>query len=440
MGFNFISQLNKEVFKNKISENKEKIEKLTFPHGEEAVRSFEKEYPGNKEQVEKVKEIFETFFKQEMENIQIFKSKEGVEFPYTKISIAKLAKELYAKNAVKPLKDNLEKNNQRTSIEKEFIFGSFLAVENGTPFTFTEEAMHKAVMYLPRALESLKSGQEPEDREVYTLGSPTNLLGKMTPEFFNGLKEDPFRNLGRVYSELIKEKISSANENNNTTSIELFGISMGAGLAAMTGEKLLEDEQFTQESQPEDTKERKIFLQIKAEVPVTLSRSKIKKIQIPVGFIIEVAKGIMQNPYIRKVGGGESKFVKKMDAELAKRGIHENMSSEQKEMKKKSITNLMLALGRGLNLKPETKVDEIFGLHDLTTFTSSFKKDAKIQSEEHPDTLGSTVVPRTREESRTSAVNANHSDIPASNFYRSSELRRIKVAAEKLLELGKIDN
>jgi hypothetical protein len=310
-------------------------------------------------------------------------------------------------------------------------------VSNGNPFTFTEEAMHQAVTNLPRALEDIKNGKEPEDIEIYTMGSPTNLLGKMTPEFFEGMKANPFKNLGRVYAELIKEKIPQAGENSKKTSVELFGISMGGGMATMTGENLLETDQFTQEPQSDDIKERKNFLQIKAEVPVTLSRSKNKKIQIPLGFAVEFTKGLLSNSYIRKVGGEDGKFVKQMNVELAKRGIYENMSEEQKKMKSKSIHNLMFSLGRELGLKPETKIDEIYGLHDLTTITPSLKKDAKIQAEEHPDTLGSTIVPRTREGSRTSAVNAAHMDVPASNFFRSSELRRIKVATEKLMELEK---
>jgi len=418
-------------------ETKENPEEIAFPHGEEAVRLFEKEYPGNPELVEKAKEIFEIFFKQEMENIQIFKSKEGVEFPYTKINLTELAKKLYKENSKEPLKENLEKNIEHSSIEKKFIFGSFLTTRAGQAFTFTEEAIHQATMNLPRALDDLKNGQEPKDLEVYTLGSPTNLLGKMTPEFFDGLKEDSFRNMGRVYAELIRGKILVADkEKSAKISVELFGISMGAGLAAMTGEKLLETGEFTQEPQPIDKKDRKPFVQIRAEVPVTLSRSKMKKIQIPTGFIIDMIRGL-GNPYTKNVVGRDKKFIEQTNAELAKRGIHENMSPEQKEMKEKSIPRLILALGKGLELKPETKVDEVYGLRDSTTWTPSLKKDAKTQEEKNPETLGSKILPRVKENSRTSVVNASHMDIPGSQFFRGSELRRIKVATEKLIELKK---
>ena len=415
-----------------------KKEKITFPHGQEAVRLFEKQYPKNPELVKKATEIFETFFSQEMENIVIFKSKEGIEFPYTKISISNLAKELYKKNSNNLLKENLEKNVEQTTIKREFVLESFLTTTNGSPFTFVEEAMHQAIMNLPRALENLKNGIEPENFEVYTLGSPTNLLGKMTPKFYDDLKNEPFKKFGEIYSELIKEKMKDINNDNGSkTFVELYGISMGAGIAAMTGEKLLENNDFTQEKDPANIKNKKIEITIKAVLPVTLSRSTIKQIQIPIGFFYDSLKGLINNPYVRKIGGGEGKFIKQVNAELAKKGIQENMSEEQKKMKEKSMPRLILALGKGLTLKQETRVNEIYGLKDSTTTTNSFKTDAKKQKEEHTDVLGSTIIPSTREESRTFVVNATHAEIPAANFNRHSEQRRIKAAAEKLIYLQK---
>jgi hypothetical protein len=413
--------------------NEKKKEKIAFPHGEEATRLFEKEYPGNPDQVKKVEDIFNTFFKQEMENIAIYKSKEGVEYPYTNINTANLAKELYKKYSGKKLPENLVVNTEQPLIKREFVLESFLTTTNGSPFTFCEEAMHQAVMNLPRAIENLKKGIEPENVEVYTLGSPTNLLGKMTPKFYEDLKGEPFKKLGEIYAELIKEKIGSINNDSNAkTFVELYGISMGAGIAAMTGEKLLEDEKFTQEKQPNDTKDKKVEIDIRAVLPVTLSRSTIKKIQIPIGFLYDSIKGLITNPYVRKVGGGEGDFIKKVNTELAKRGIHENMDKEQKEMKEKSMPRLIFALGKGLTLKPETKVNEIYGLRDSTTITPSLKFDAMVQKEEHPDTIGSTIIPGKRDGSRTFVANATHAEIPAANFNRQSEQRRIKAAAESL--------
>jgi hypothetical protein len=419
-------------------ESKENTGKIAFPHGEEAVRLFEKEYPENLQQIEKAGEIFKTFFEQEMKNITIFKSKEEVDFPYTHINIGELAKELYSKNSKTPLKEKLEENKEKSILKKEFVFESFLTTVNGNPFTFVEEAMHQAVMNLPRALENLKNGIEPEDMEVYTLGSPTNLLGTMTRDFYEGIKKDPFRNLGRIYAELIEEKINKELENKKPKIyVELYGISMGAGIAAMTGEKLLENNEFTQETQPEETEDRKTFLQIKAVLPVTLSRSKIKKIQIPVGFFYDSVKGLISNQYIRKIGPGEPSFIKNVNEQLAKRGIYENNSPEQKEMKSKSMPRLILALGDGLVLKEDTKVDEIYGLRDSTTSTSSLKKDAEMQKKLHPETIGTNIIPRERENSRTFVVNASHLDIPGAIFKEKSELRRIKVAVEKLEALEK---
>lgn len=420
-------------FSKPIIENK-KPEQIAFPHGEEIVRLFEKEYPGDPTQVEKAKEIFEIFFQQEMKNIEIFKSREGVDYPYTHINVGALAKELYQKYSATPL-NPLEKNTEQPSIKKEFVFESFLTTTNGNPFTFVEEAMHQAVMHLPRAIENLKNNIEPENMEIYTIGSPTNLLGKMTPEFYNDLKNDPFRKLGRIYAELVKEKINSVKDKNNKISVELYGISMGAGIAAMTGEELLENNEFTQEPQREGVENRKPFLQIEAMLPVAFSPSKIKQFQIPVGFFYDSIKGLITNPYIKKIAGGEASFIKQVNTELAKKGIYENMSPEQKEMKSKSMPRLILALGKGLTLKPGTIVDEIYGLKDATTYTRTLKNEAQVQQAKSPNTLGSTITPRQKENSRNFVVNASHADIPAANFNRSSEQRRIKAAVESLENL-----
>ena len=87
--------------KPSIEPNKEN-KRITFPHGEYGINEYEKEYGNNKEDIEKVREIFDTFLNQEIANVQIYKSEKfGVSFPYTCIDMNNFAKELYDKTTSK---------------------------------------------------------------------------------------------------------------------------------------------------------------------------------------------------------------------------------------------------------------------------------------------------------------------------------------------------
>jgi len=300
-----------------------------------------------------------------------------------------------------------ERNNEgKKSVKRKFVFGSFLTQTNGNPFTFVEEAMHQCIKYLPQALEDLKNGLEPEDIEIYTLGSPTNTLGEMTPEFSSELEKEPIRKLANVYSELVQEKTPPSKQGSKT-SVELFGLSMGGGLAAIAGENILETGAFTQDSDKAEA-ENLPRVQIRIDAPVSLSRSKIKPFQISAGFIIDGAVLLATNSYGRKAALGEGKFIKQVNAVLAGRGIGENVSKEQKDIKAKALRSIISALGKGLSLKPETKITEVYGTRDLTVYTPSFNEEVSEQAKEYPNTLGQNLVDSQRENSRTFAAKMTH--------------------------------
>lgn len=431
MNMEFKSSTNREQPMPKKIETTSKIE---FLMGEGAISIYKKEFKDESpERIEKLREIFKTFFKQELENTKVYESKEGATFPYTSINISKFAKELYKEHSKTPLQENSLNPRENQHSKKEFVIGSFLLPVHGNEFTFVEEAMTQAITNLPRALEDLKNGLEPEEIEIYTFGSPTNLLGKMTPEFFDELGKDPMHKLGNLYAELIEQKIyPQEGKNLPKTSVELYGISMGGGMAAIAGEKLLETKKFTQEHQKKNIENRLPYLAIRSEAPVSLSRSKIKKIQIPVAFVLDAIKEIATNSYLRKGIFEGDEFFKQVNAVLAKRGINEDMSPEQKKMKEKSLKSIINSLGNELILNPDLKINEIYGLHDLTSYTFSLARDAKEQNKEHPDTLGSTLVPSQRENSRTFTTQMSHG---RPFFKRSSELKRMKKATLALENL-----
>ena len=403
---------------------------ITFPHGEYGINEYEKEYGNDKEGIEKVREILDTFLNQEIANVQIYKSEKfGISFPYTRIDINNFAKELYEKNTGKIAEIKKISNSKKRTINREFIFpGAPLKgnlTDNG-PFHFAGESMHQCIGRLPSALQKIENGEEPEPFEIFMLGTPINELGTMTPGFLENFKKDPTRAMADVFAEFIEKDFNNKKNENDKLNIELYGISWGGGVSAITGEKLLESGNFTQNL--EQVKEKPKII-IRAQNPVSLSNSKIKGLQIWLGSPLnDIVSGDEYGP---KMGQENPEFMKEIDYILEKKGINPNMSLEQQKMKKSAIVDVVLSFRKGVKLKPETVITEIYGLNDLTTKTRSLTKEVEEQKESNGGTLGQNLATPQRENSRVFGVDTFH-EIP---WFRENELKRIDKAVKKLKEL-----
>src|SRR3989338_10888552 len=165
------------------------------------------------ERREMVQEILKAFFDETLQNADMYSSeKHGVKYPWGVIDTRTIAKKLYEKMAktkigsLKPYAEFLQEKGIQTepSENKEFIFGSLLFPMHGTPFLYQEEALHQVIKCLPSAFEAIAGGYEPETMKVYTLGSPTNLLGTMSAEFLEKMgTEGAFSTFGSLYAEQI---------------------------------------------------------------------------------------------------------------------------------------------------------------------------------------------------------------------------------------------
>ncbi|MEI8269827.1 MAG: hypothetical protein WCG45_00500 [bacterium] len=413
-----------------VKPNAEASEKIKFPHGEYGINEYEKEY--GSENTEKVREIFDTFLNQEIANLQIYKSEKfGVSFPYTRIDMNNFTKELYEKATGKKSEVKNQNNNEKRTVNREFIFpGAPLKgdLSDNGPFHFAGESMHQCIGRLPSALEKIENSEEPDPFEVFMLGTPVNELGTMTPEFLEKFKKDPTRVMADVFAEFIEKDFNDKKNENDKLNIELYGISWGGGVSAITGEKLLESDNFTQDLKQAKEKEKPKII-IRAQNPVSLSRSKIKGPQIWLGATLnDIVSGDKYGPTMGKENPG---FIKQINSALAKKGIHPDLSPEQQKMKKSAILDVVLSFRKGVVLKPKTIVNEIYGLNDLTTKSRSLTKEVKGQKEFHNETLGQNLAIPKRENSRVFGVDTFH-EIP---WFRENELRRINKAVEKLKEL-----
>src|SRR5262249_35928349 len=161
----------------------------------------------------------------------------GVELPFTCISVRRLALRIHS------LCNRAAQNHQyfpaiEAPIKQEFVFGTSVTTTEGNQFNFVEEAMHQCVKYLPAALKAVNEGRNPEDREIYTLGMPTNVLGYIPLQFAYQLRCDPIGKLSEVYAELIDKEMNKFS-NLGARVVELYGVSMGASLAVRIGERLI---------------------------------------------------------------------------------------------------------------------------------------------------------------------------------------------------------
>lgn len=398
---------------------------IEFPAAEVILKKYSEKYPGEKERLELIRDFYQDFLQQEIASTKIFKSeKYGASVPYNSIKIGDFAKKLYKKYSGKDLPASLQ--DSPVPIKQEFIYGTSISSREGDGFTFIEEVVHQFSKHLPTALKDIQASKAPEEREFFMIGLPTNVLGSISADFAKKAAGYPFDELAKVYSELVHSKIENAQT--KPEHVEIYGMSLGANLAVRTSERLIEERIVTQDLEVAQ-KEKIPYLQIRAEVPVSLSPSKRKKWQIPFGYVVDVFREL-RLPEVQIIEKGRKKFYEQVDKALAARGIKENMSAEQKKLKQKTIVNIILALGRGLTPKPETKITEIYGLQDATTNTAEMTAEAEQRREDQGfrDKFGKFMLGRKHTNRRAFTADMLH----LNPRFRENEVRRLRALAETI--------
>ncbi len=208
---------------------------------------------------------------------------------------------------------------------------------------------------------------------------------------------------------------------------------MSSNIAIRTAENLVEKGLVTQDFAVAE-KDHLPYLQIEAEVPVSLSPSKIKALQVPVGFFADALKE-RKLPEVKRIEAGKPQFGKDVNEVLAQRGIHEQMADDQKKTKRGVILDILKKVGNTFKPKPETKITTLYGLNDLTTKSPSMVKAAKVRKQEFGGTLGQNLLERAKPNERVFTAEMMH----LSPRFRKTQLRRMRVLAITLedLEQGK---
>jgi hypothetical protein len=417
-------------------------DEIVAPFAEKIIEMLNGEELSNNEDYpsvspETVKDLIYSFIEQELENTSLYTSeKYGVSFPYTVLNISDFSKKLYSQYSKQSIPETLQKVNDKK--RKEFVFQSFINTGSGHVFTFFEEALHQLIKRLPTSLDKIKKGEEPDDEEFYTVGSPTNELGTMSQDFLDGLKNNnAFDKFGELYAEFVESKLPKDSNEREHTNLALFGISIGGSMATKTAEHLIDNEVATQSSEDVE-KNHRPQLSVLADSLPGGSESTIKKWQIPIGFAIDAAYAMLTNEYTKSWVKGEPKFTESIVAVLAKRGLLPNMTPEQIKMKNEAIWGKHLLTGddgiihnlrAGVPVDEKLKLTEIRGIYDPLQYEDTFRRQTKQKKENNPDVLGSNT--HRAGNRRIAAANKLH----IAAFMRKNELKRIKTAAKSLESL-----
>lgn len=404
-------------------QDKEKKKEIVFPHGESVLRLFRDKYKDEPEKAEILKQVYDEFFEQELGNIEVYESEKlGAAFPWTKINTRNLLEKIVAKYSEGDDAEKLQSLlSEENAIEKqEFIFSSGSVVQSGYPFTFVEEAMHQAIVALKGDLVALQAGKAIPNREIYTLGLPTNELGKISSEFLEKVKNEPFSTMGDLLSEFIETRVPQGKADLN---VSFYGVSTGASFAAATGEKLVQKGIMAQNHEGSLPN-----LSIRMDSPVGLSKSTSRDWQIPLGYAAEFIYQTAIDPKFRLA---DLKFMGQVKKALSARGIVENMTGVDKKNKTDAIKSIIGQLKAGVDFSKDLKVTKVTGLLDPLTFSVEEYVTEKDRQREAASGLGKNIATRKDANMREFMVSMTHT--PA--FFRDSELKRCYEVANLIQKL-----
>ncbi|MFA5831026.1 MAG: hypothetical protein WC878_04325 [Candidatus Paceibacterota bacterium] len=446
-------------------QNRETIEKkrLDIPMVDITMKECEPRFK-RKETAEQLRAFLDEYFAEAIKNTEIYSSDTfGASFPYAVVRLSELAKALYEKlgspknitgnelgvpsaspeEAVEDADISFAKGRPR----KEFIFGTMFSIGSAHAFHWVEHGIDQIAKKLPGALNALSRGEEPEDIEIYGMGNPAGELGAVSEEFLDKMGDKPFEYTGELYAEFLNTLSKNEENKESKPVLRLWGVSMGASMAATTAEKLIKEGKGSQ-SFPDAFKRNIPYVSVNMQAPVGASGSKFQKWQIPLGFAAEIAYQLASNQYGREVGRGEGIFMETIKSELKEKGIEPRLGEEDVQNKSRVISKLLDELRNGIPIAEGLKTNEVIGIYDPLMYSGEFKLAAEQREWEEAGkhSLGESIVPSepasvrqpadygaAKENRRRFAINQTHT--PA--VVRENYFKRLIRAAEAMEKLKK---
>ena len=421
-----------------IGETREHQSQIKFPHAEFALKTFEKVFGNNYEKAHKLRQTLDVFFRQEMDNTEIFEDENGAQFPYTRINVTAFARELLG---IQP--QTTETDQAKVPAHRRiFAFPSFPQLNNGHQFTFVEYAMKHAMKALPGVIDDLQQGRVPPDIEIYTLGSPVNRKwGNVTPQYVQMLQRDPYKTLSETYGKLVEKSLPADRAERAKTSVLLIGFSMASSMAYGVAEKLIRDDVGAQDY--DRHKDGLANVQVLLNAPVTLNQDWLRRWKIKIGFGLDVAISTFSS-HLRGGALAEGGFLKKVEQELRARGIQTHEGKEEIELKRRGHKAAME--GMYAEKVPvdadKVKVNILRGKYDMTIppFFTARAWARQLPNLFHRRPLYSAkgsqldIVNSNGANAKVFAIRGTHN---ASVLFRRREMRNWGKAVDKLMAVDK---
>lgn len=266
-----------------------------------ALREVRKKHP---EQEDKIREILEKVDQQGLNNLAVFKPKKdaGLQVPYTKVSVNQTG------SLSNPEKAAVEDKQKVIYI----VFAGIAIPPAGHPFTPWDIVYDRVINSIPMAALG-------KEVEVYSIGFPQSLGGKVTEAWINATQKstDPY---GVLYGEFVRGILD---QNSQNCRVILHGMSLGSTVAEQAARNLTDDQ--------------KKRVQVLLDNPVadhTKWLALIKALQIPVGFAGETAARMGLDQKIQATMTTEGKFLDQVKKVLSDKGIDWQDSKEQTSLKR----------------------------------------------------------------------------------------------------------
>lgn len=317
---------------------------IKSPYFESALTITREEAPAVQEEVAK---LLQKIDQQGIENITSYESQifKGVRIPYSKVDVNRLASENF----------DLLTGGHSDKREIHIIFSGFAMPPAGHPFTAWDMVYDRAIGLLPKVVNPQAGGEKPPLVEIYSLGSPNGLGGKVTREWIEANGKKGFSIYGEVYAELVKSLLPQDREN---TRIIFEGMSMGSLVVEQTFKHLSESERKN--------------VQLLIDNPINYRGGKLVRsprgVQTVAGFLAEVGIRGVLSKRSRQEFAEDKLFSSELADYLKQEGFEDD--EEQIVLKKEAAKKDARNMFKGMELDTESM--RLFirrGEFDPTTFT-----------------------------------------------------------------------
>lgn len=292
-------------------------ETIRSPHFGSTLREVAEKAP---ELSKEVRAILESIDAQGISNLSTFESEEfsGLQIPFTKVNVNTIFGKVFP-TVTQEVNQQVKDDSQRIAY---FIFRGFAIPPNGHPFTAWNMVYDRVVTEFPKIANAVKNNKPVPEIDVYSLGSPVGMGGRVSKSFIDKVSVNGFETYGKAYVGLVASVLPQDSE----TQIIFNGNSLGSTIAHETARNI---------------PERKVSVLLDNPVNVEDRPSAVRYltgIQQAVAYAAET--GVRR--IVNKTGQAERREEHEFNANLARILKERGIDSDSDEQKRLKISLILL--------------------------------------------------------------------------------------------------